>query len=192
MSKDTAARLWMMRLALALTSLSPALGEWKGTFDVTGVTLPGLKSGPPQDRGWQESDWQARPEGQRVTFLCVAAERCPTPTAIEVKGVLRTEEFPVAFRRGPMSPDELTRQGELNAQRIGSRFLGAVPVVIGRIEGVQMTAASGTGHTAIHYLTTWLGSGDRLLDVKITSPDLAMARRLADEVLEPLVRQVFK
>ncbi|MEQ1717566.1 MAG: hypothetical protein ABL907_16575 [Hyphomicrobium sp.] len=177
----------MATLAVVLATASGGQADWKGNFDVTGVTLPALAQGL-----WQQGDWHARPDNQSVRFVCTAAERCPVPTAIEIKGVLRTENLPTAFQRGPLSPDELTRQGELNAQRIGSRFLGAVPIKIGGIDGVQMTAASGTEGMAIHYLTTWLGKGDRMLDVKITSPDLALARHLATEVLAPLVQQVFK
>ena len=120
-----------------------------------------------------------RVDGQSVRFMCVAVERCPTPTAIEIKGVLRTENLPAAFVRGPLSPEELTRQGEINAKAKGSRFLGAVAVKVAGIEGVQMTAAVGAEGKAIHFLTTWLGRGDRMLDVKITSPDLALARKLA-------------
>lgn len=68
---------------------------------------------------------------------------------------------------------------------------------MGCIEGVQMTAATNAREhvaeaKAIPVLTTWLGCGDLMLDVKITSPDLALAPKLAAGVLEPLVRQVFK
>jgi hypothetical protein len=51
---------------------------------------------------------------------------------------------------------------------------------------------NGAEDKAIHFVTTWLGRGDRMLDVKFTSPDLELARKLAAEVLEPLVKQVFK
>ena len=169
--------------AVTMVAMVPAgRAEWKGYFDVTSVGLPTLA----------RPDWEMRVDGQSVRFLCVTAERCPSPTAIEIKGVLRTESLPAAFVRGPLSPEELTRQGAINAKAKGSRFLGAKPVRIAGIEGVQMTAAVGAESKAIHFLTTWLGRGDRMLDVKITSPDLALARRLSVDVLEPLVRQMFK
>lgn len=169
--------------AVTMMALVPAgRAEWKGYFDVTSVGLPTLA----------RPDWEMRVDGQSVRFLCVAAERCPSPTAIEIKGVLRTESLPAAFVRGPLSPEELARQGEVNAKAKGSRFLGAIGVKIGGIEGVQMAAAVGADGKAIHFLTTWLGRGDRMLDIKITSPDLVLARKLAADILEPAVRQVFK
>ena len=161
---------------------SAARSEFKGYFDVTGISLPML--GQPA--------WQQRADGQTIRFICASSEICPLPTAIEIKGVLRTESLPAAFVRGPLSPEELTRQGQINAKAKGSRFLGAIGVKIGGIEGVQMTAAVGAESKPIHFVTTWLGGGDRMLDVKITSPDLALARRLSGDVLEPLVRQMFK
>jgi hypothetical protein len=175
-------RIAIAAVATMLAAASAGRAEWKGYFDVTGIALPGLA----------QPDWQVRFDGQAVRFLCVAVERCPAPTAIEIKGVLRTESLPAAFARGALSPEELTRQGEINARAKGSRFLSAIPVKIGGIEGVQMTAAVGAGSKAIHFMTTWLGRGDRMLDIKITSPDLELTRRLSTEVLEPLVRQVFK
>lgn len=156
--------------------------EFKGYFDISGIELAHLPT----------PTWQAQRAERGVRFLCLDAAVCPTPTAIEIKGVLRTEEFPAAFRQGPLSPDMLTQQGEINAKRLGSRFLGSIALSVGRVEGVQMTAASGPDDKAIYYLTTWLGRGDRMLDVKITSPDLTLARKLAEEALPALVTQTFK
>lgn len=156
--------------------------EFKGYFDISGIEIPAL--GPPM--------WERRHNDRGQTYLCVETAKCPTPTAVEIKAVLRTEDLPAAFRTGPLSPEALTQQGEINARRLGSRFLGTVAVKVAGIEGVQMTAAYGDGDKAVHYLTTWLGRGDRMLDVKITSPDLALARRTAEQMLEPLVAAAFR
>ena len=75
-----------------LPVLSAAVG-FKGYFDVSGVALAAL--GRPH--------WEPRTDGRRVRFLCVEVQTCPTPTVVEINGVLRTETLPVAFLRGPMS-----------------------------------------------------------------------------------------
>ena len=169
-------------LLAVLLAASTALAEFKGYFDISGIEVAALA--PPM--------WERRHNERGLTYLCVDTAKCPTPTAVEIKAVLRTEDLPAAFRTGPLSPAALTQQGEINAKRLGSQFLGTVAVKVAGIEGVQMTAAFGEGEKAIHYLTTWLGRGDRMLDVKITSPDLVLARRTAEQILEPLAAAVFR
>ena len=43
-----------------------------------------------------------------------------------------------------------------------------------------------------YFVTRWLGRGNRLLDVKVTAPDLDVARRLSDKVVRSVAPQVFK
>ena len=74
---------------------SAAAAEFKGYFDVGPVVVPDLK----------EPDWGCRQDGNRFLCLCIRADRCPPVTAVEIKGVLRSEDLPAAFADGgPLSP----------------------------------------------------------------------------------------
>ena len=53
-----------------------------------------------------------------------------------------------------------------------------------------MEASADMGGT-IYFVTRWIGQGDRLLDVKVTARDLALARSLAETATQSLVPQVF-
>lgn len=158
----------------------PARAQAVGYFDLGEAAIPALAS----------IDWTRKKDGDRLMFLCTAVERCPAPTAIEVKGVRRAEALPDAFRSGPLSPAALTAQGESNAKRIGSRFHGAEATRVGTVEGVRMVAEASMGG-AIYFVSTWLGRGDRLLDIKVTARDLSQARALAEQAAAALAPQVF-
>ena len=53
-----------------------------------------------------------------------------------------------------------------------------------------MEASAELGGT-VYFVTRWIGQGDRLLDVKVTTRDLALARTLAETATQALVPQVF-
>jgi hypothetical protein len=60
-------------------------------------------------------------------------------------------------------------------------------VTVGSVQGVHMEASAGT----VYFVSRWLGRGNRMLDVKVTAPDLDLARQLADTVTRGIVPQVF-
>ncbi len=167
-------------LCVILALSSPASAQFQGYFDVRHVQLADLR----------EPDWGRRIDGDRVLFLCVNPERCRSPTGIEVKGVLRAETLPEGFQAGQLSPAALRAAGERNAAGRGSRFISAEPLAVGRERGVAMEASAEVGQT-VYFVTRWLGRGNRLLDVKVTSPDRELARSLAGRAVEQLVPQVF-
>jgi hypothetical protein len=51
--------------------------------------------------------------------------------------------------------------------------------------------ASADLNGAVYFVTRWIGQGDRMLDIKVTSRDLKLARELADSATRSLVPQVF-
>ncbi len=175
-----------MRLAfiacVIVNLMAPAAeAQFKGYFDVTNLKIAGLSA----------SDWARRDEADRLLYVCSNEQKCPGPTAIEIKGVLRGEELPAAFEGyGALSPARLMSQGLATAKRTGSRFLTADHVTVAGIRGVHMEASAGLGQS-IYFVTRWLGERDRLLDVKVTATDLEQARRLADLATRALVPQVF-
>jgi len=170
-----------LRAALAVAAASvPARSQPVGYFDLAEASIPALTA----------PDWTRKPDGDRLLFLCTAAERCRAPTGIEVKGVVRSETLPAAFQSGPLSPAALTAQGEANAKRMGSRFHGAEATSVAGIAGVRMIAEAAMGGP-VYFVSTWLGRGNRLLDIKVTARDLAQARALADQAAVALAPQVF-
>jgi hypothetical protein len=162
--------------ALSLPSIGHA--QFKSYFDVSALRLDDLI----------EPDWAFRVEENRVRYLCVKG--CPSPTAIEIKGVVRGEKLPEAFDAGPLSPSALKQQGEATASRLGSTFITAEPVAVAGHKGVQMEASADL-NGAVYFVTRWIGQGDRMLDIKVTSRDLKLARELADSATRSLVPQVF-
>lgn len=168
--------LFGLLAGLALPGSAEA--QFKGYFDVSHVEIPELK--PPA--------WGHRQDGDRHLYLCV--EDCTPPTGIEIKGIIRAENLPAAFESGPLSPAQLLSQGRANAERTGTRFLTAQPFDIGGLRGVHMEASAKVGGT-IYFVTRWIGDGNRMLDVKVTAPDLELARRLSDTAVRSLVPQVF-
>lgn len=118
-------------------------------------------------------------------------ERCSPPTGIDIKGVLRAEDLPTAFASGSLSPGKLLADGRANAQRTRSQFLTAEPLIIDGIRGVHMEASAEMGGT-LYFVTRWLGRGDRMLDVKVTAPNLDLARQLCDTATRSIVPQIFK
>lgn len=158
-------------VALGLAMTGPANAQPTGYFDVSTATVAALGA-----------EWVRRMDGHRVLYLCTATDRCPPPTAIEIKGVVRVEQLPAAFDTGPLSPPQLLAAGRANAQRTGSEFMTATPVSVGDHRGVHMEAAATIGDRRIYFVTRWIGSGNRLLDVKVTAHDLAWARKLSDDV----------
>jgi len=169
-------------IVFALTSPMIATAQFKGYFDVNHLMIEGLAT----------SDWGRRVEVDRLLYVCTNYEKCPPPTAIEIKGVLRNEELPAAFEaNGALSPAKLFAQGRANAQRTGSRFITAEHVTVAGVKGVHMEASAGRGQS-IYFVTRWIGEGDRMLDIKATATDLDEARRLVDAATRQLVPQVFK
>lgn len=164
----------------AAAATTPVRAQPVGYFDLADASIPVLAA----------PDWVRKKDGDRLLFLCTAAERCPAPTAIEVKGVVRSETLPAAFQSGPLSPAALTAQGEANAKRMGSRFHGAEPISVSNVGGVRMIAEASMGGP-VYFVSTWLGRGNRLLDIKVTARDLAQARALADQAAAALGPQVF-
>ena len=158
----------------------PVQAMASGHFDVSQLGIPELK----------EPDWHRRLDGDRVRYLCVNAERCPMPTGIDIKGVIRPDELPAAFESGEASPETLLLQGRANAQRTGSQFLAADPIEIDGIKGVHMEASGEMGGT-VYFVTRWIGQGHRMLDVKVTTRDLGLARQLSDTAIRSLLPQVF-
>lgn len=173
----------MRRILLTLVLLlpAPAQAQFKSYFDVSELRIAGLK----------EPDWTFRVDENRVRYLCVNAQRCPPPTGIDIKGVVRAEKLPEAFESGALTPDLLRKQGEETARRLGTTFLLAEPLTVAGRKGVQMEA-SAEMNGAIYFITRWIGEGDRLLDVKVTTRDLALGRKLADTATQSLVPQVFE
>jgi hypothetical protein len=167
-------------LCLGVLLAGPARAEFVGRFSVSAVRIPDLA----------EPDWGRRETETGVTYLCANLERCAFPTGIEVKGVLRSDPLPEAFRSGALSPARMVAQGRANAVARGSTFRLAEPYRIGALEGVHMEAEIKMGGP-VHILTRWVGRGDRLLEVKVTSADLDAARRLSDLAMGSLVPQVF-
>ena len=168
-------RVLLTLLALALPTSAPA--QFKGYFDVGALRIAELK----------EPDWAVRVEENRVRYMCVG---CASPTAIESKGLLRAERLPEAFESGSLTPAFLKQQGDANAQRLGTRFLVIEPLTVGSFHGVQMEASAELGG-AVFFVTRWIGQGDRVLDVKVTTRDLAFGRALAGTAMQALVPQVF-
>lgn len=156
-----------------------AYAQAAGYFDVSKVTIPDLKA----------PDWTPRAEGERLRYLCTNFERCPLPTAIDIKGVTRADQLPDAFETGALTPEKLIAQGKAN-QRAGSQFLKAEAITVSGIKGVHMEA-SGDAGGPVYFVTRWLGTGNRLLDVKVTARNLDQARQLADTATRAIIPQVF-
>jgi hypothetical protein len=169
----------LLVLLAALTLPSTVQAQFKSYFDVSALRVDELI----------EPDWAFRVEENRVRYLCVRG--CPSPTAIEIKGVVRGEKLPQAFETGSLAPATLKQQGEATAERLGSKFLGAQPLEVAGRKGVQLEASADLGGP-VYFITRWIGDGDRMLDVKVTARDLKLARELADTATRSLVPQVFK
>ena len=172
-----------MRLVLAvIAALVPlaAQAQFKGYFDIGALRIAELA----------EPDWAVRVEENRVRYLCLKEAHCPTPTGIEIRGIVRAEKLPEGFESGELSPAFLKKQGDANAARLGSQFLGAEPLAVAGRKGVHMEASADMGGT-VYFITRWIGQGDRLLHVKVTTRDLALARTLAETATRSLVPQVF-
>lgn len=172
-----------MRLVLALIlTLVPlsAQAQFKRYFDVSALRIAALA----------EPDWAVRVEENRVRYLCLNEQRCPAPTGIDIKGMVRGEKLPEGFESGELSPASLKKQGDATAARIGSTFIKAEPLEVAGRKGVQMEASAEMGGT-IYFVTRWIGQGDRLLEVKATARDLAQARSLAETAMQALVPQLF-
>lgn len=170
-------RTFLSGLIVALLSL-PAWAEFKGYFDVSKLEIASLK----------EPAWGRKVEGERLMYLCVDSNACPTPTAITIKGVTRGEKLEDAFATGDFSPAKLMAQGKATAERMGSQFMEASAVRVGEIPGVHMEAEA----NKVYFITKFLGRGNELLDIKVTSPDHELARKLSDDAAEALTAQVFK
>lgn len=168
-------------VAAILAAASPSAAQFKGYFDVSHLDLPGLA----------EPQWGRRMDGDQLRYLCIAANACPPPTGLTIKGVLRADRLEESFTRGDLMPEKLAAQGKANAERTGSEFLEARAVRVGNLPGVHMEAAANLG-AKVYFVTKWIGRGDRLLDIKATSSDLALARKLADDAAAALVPQVFE
>lgn len=172
-----------MRLLLALiAALAPltAQAQFKSYFDIRALRIAGLT----------EPDWALRVEENRLRYLCLNAQRCPSPTAIEIKGVVRGEKLPDAFEAGELTPAFLKKQGDTNAARLGTNFISAEALTVAGRKGVHMEA-SAEMNGAVYFVTRWIGQGDRVLDVKVTTRDLALGRTLAETATRSLVPQVF-
>ena len=165
-------------LVFALLLPQPALAQFKGYYDVSALEITSLK----------EPAWGRKSEEGRLVYLCVDTAQCQTPTALTIKGVTRAEKMEDAFATGEFSPAKLLAQGKANAERMGSQFHEASPVKVGNIAGVHLEASA----NKIYFVTKFLGRGDQLLDIKVTSPDLDLARKLSDDAAEALLPQVFK
>jgi hypothetical protein len=166
----------VLLLAVCVLPLT-AQAQFKRYFDVGTLRIEELK----------EPDWAVRAEENHLRYLCMS---CPSPTAVQIKGVIRGESLPEAFENGALSPTVLKSQGEATAIKLGSKFLGAEPLTVGEYKGVQMEA-SAEMHGTIYFVTRWIGQGDKMLDIKVTARDLEFARKLADKATASLVPQVF-
>ena len=86
-----------MRFILAaLLILAPlsAHAQFKSYFDISALRIAALA----------EPDWSRKQEGDRVRYLCTNFARCPLPTAIEIKGMVRAETLPEAFETARSRP----------------------------------------------------------------------------------------
>lgn len=171
-------RLSAYLATLLLTLSLPASAQFKGYFDISKTAIASLK----------EPAWARKTDDERVIYLCVDTAACPTPTAITIKGVMRAEKLEEAFASGAFAPPKLSAEGKANAERTGSQFLEANAIIVAAIPGVHMEAAA----NKIYFVTKFLGRGSKLLDIKVTSPDLTLARKLSDEAATALVPQVFR
>ncbi|MEW5964987.1 MAG: hypothetical protein AB1749_15685 [Pseudomonadota bacterium] len=174
----------MLRLAIVaaiLAAASPSAAQFKGYFDVSHLEL----------RELAEPKWGRRMDGGQLLYLCIAANGCPPPTGLTIKGVLRADRLEDSFASGDLMPAKLAEQGKANAERTGSEFLEARAIRVANLPGVHMEAAANLGGK-VYFVTKWIGRGERLLDIKATSGDLALARKLADAAAAALVPQVFE
>lgn len=161
--------------AIALTG--PAAAQFKGYFDVSKLEIKELA----------EPAWARRVEDERLLYLCSDENICPTPTGINIKGVIRAEKLEDALASGEFKPETLLAQGKENAARTGSQFMEAKAISFGGTGGVHMEASA----NKIFFITKFIGKGNQMLDIKVTSPDLALARKLSDQAATALVGQVF-
>lgn len=168
-------------VAAMLAAASPSAAQFKGYFDVSGLEVAGLAA----------PEWGRRMEGDQLRYRCIDAKGCPPPTGLTIKGVLRADKLEESFESGDLAPEKLAAQGKANAERTGSEFLEARAIRVGKLPGVHMEAAATLGGK-VYFVTKWIGRGDRLLDIKATSGDLALARKLADDAATALVPQVFE
>lgn len=168
-------------IAAMLAAASPAAAQFKGYFDVSGLKVPGL--GEPQ--------WGRQMDGDQLRYLCLDTKACPPPTGLTIKGVLRADKLDESFASGDLMPERLAAQGKANAERIGSEFIEARAIRVGNLPGVHMEAAASLGGK-VYFVTKWIGRGNRLLDIKATSGDLALARKLAEDAAAALAPQVFQ
>lgn len=172
-----------MRILFALiVALAPfaAQAQFKRYFDVSALRIA----------AFAEPDWAVRVEENRVRYLCTNEQRCPMPTGVDIKGIVRGEKLPEGFESGELSPVFLKKQGDATAARLGSTFIKAEPLEVAGRKGVHMEASADVGGT-IYFVTRWIGQGDRLLEVKVTARDLAQARSLAETASQSLVPQLF-
>ena len=159
-----------------LTVANPAWAQFKAYFDVSTFEV----------QGFAEPNWLRRRSGEQLLYMCV--QSCPMPTGVAVKGVIREEKIEDAFATGEFSLAALDAAGKANAARLGSEFLGATARDIGGLKGVHMEAAA----KGMFFVTKFVGRGDRLIDIKVTCPNLELARKLSDDAASALVGQVFK
>ena len=159
-----------------LAAVTPALAQFKTYFDVSALEIKSLA----------EPHWLRKRSAGQLLYMCV--QGCPMPTGIAIKGVIREEPIGEAFTTGAFSLATLNSEGKANAARLGSEFLGASSREIAGVKAVHMEAAA----KGMFFVTKFIGRGDRLIDIKVTSPSSELARKLSDEAAATLVGQVFK
>jgi hypothetical protein len=173
-----------MRRLLAATVLLlatlPAQAQFKGYFGIGALSIAALK----------EPAWVRKQDENRIRYLCVDFARCPLPTGIEIKGVVRVETLPEAFESGALSPAKLKAAGDARATLPGQAFVSADAITIAGVKGVHLEAEAEAGGK-LYYVTRWIGQGNRLLDLKVTARDLKLARELMETASNELVPQVF-
>ena len=167
-----------MRIAaLLLTFLAACMpASAQSYFDISKVEIEALR----------DPNWLRKRGADQLLYMCV--QSCPMPTGITIKGVFRAENVEDAFATGELSPETLTATGQANAARLGSEFMGASARQIGALTGVHIEAAA----KGMFFVTKFFGRSDRLIDIKVTSPNLELARKLSDDTAAALVGQVFK
>lgn len=160
----------------SLAVVTPAAAQFKNYFDVSKVEIQNLA----------EPNWLRKRAADQLLYMCV--QSCPMPTGITIKGVVRAEKVEDAFATGELSPAALTATGKANAERFGSEFMGATAREIAGLKAVQMEVTA----KGMFFVTKYFGREDRLIDIKVTSPSLELARKLSDDTAAALAVQVFK
>jgi len=165
--------------ALAVAAI-PAQAQFKSYFDISALKVAAL----------QEPAWVRKQEENRVRYMCIDLQRCALPTGVEIKGMVRAETLPDAFETGALSPAKLKAAGDARATQPGQAFVSADAITVAGVKGVHLEAeAEVTGK--LHYVTRWIGQGNRMLEVKVIARDLKLARELMETASSELVPQVF-